>query len=221
MKIYLFYLTFYIHYLKITMSMEKGELTYIGEGLEVLSWGTLPPDRSIVRIGNYCSLARFITFYVDGNHRYDHASTFPFYELGHSQNIVNKNCWGKGAPIVGHDVWIGNHATIMSGVTLGHGCIVGAHSVVTKNVPPFAIVAGNPAVIVKYRFEEDIRSDLLQSEWWDLPKEVVIQELAPLQYDVKQFLEKVKEVKSRKTLSPTGSPNWWNWEWWQDIISPK
>jgi acyl-[acyl carrier protein]--UDP-N-acetylglucosamine O-acyltransferase len=96
---------------------------------------------------------------------------------------------------------------------------VGAHSVVTKNVPPYAIVAGNPAVIVKYRFEEDLRSDLLQSEWWDLPKEVVIQELAPLQYDVKQFLEKVKEVKSRETLSPTRSPSWWVLEWFQKIFN--
>jgi acetyltransferase-like isoleucine patch superfamily enzyme len=182
------------------IAFKKDELSYVGENLRVLSWNTLPKEQSIVHIGKYCSLACNITFYVDGNHRYNHATTFPFYELGYcTDNIANKSSWGKGAPKVGHDVWIGNDATIMSGVTLGHGCVVGAKSLVTKSIPPYAIVGGNPAVILKYRFEEDVRLALLASEWWNLPKEVVVKELAPLQFDVGSFLKKVQEIKKSCT----------------------
>ena len=176
------------------MSIEKGILTYIVDA-EVLIWGTFPEDQNVVKIGNYCSLAKGIKFYVDGNHRYDHASTFPFYELGHTLDIKNKNCWGKGAPRVKNDVWIGNDAVIMSGVTLENGCIVGANSVVTKDVPAYAIVAGNPAKIVKYRFEEPVREALLETEWWDFPQDMVLKQLVPYQHDVEKFVEEAKLIK--------------------------
>jgi acetyltransferase-like isoleucine patch superfamily enzyme len=176
------------------MSIQKGILTYIGDA-EVLCWYTLSEEESTVTIGNYCSLAKRIKFYVDGNHRYDHASTFPFFELGHNQDTRNKNCWGKGAPKIGHDVWIGNDAVLMSGITIGHGSIIGANSVVTRDVPPYAIVAGNPARIVKYRFDVETIQQFLDVQWWDLPQSVVIEELAPLQYDVELFLDKAQELR--------------------------
>ena len=177
------------------MSIKKGILTYIGDA-EVLCWHTLSEEESTVTIGNYCSLAKRIKFYVDGNHRYDHASTFPFFELGHNQDTKNKNCWGKGAPKIGHDVWIGNDAVLMSGITIGHGSIIGANSVVTRDIPPYAIVAGNPARIVKYRFDADTIQQFLDVQWWDLPQSTVIKELAPLQYDVELFLDKAEELRN-------------------------
>jgi len=176
------------------MSIEKDVCSYIGTA-EVLSWGTMSPEKSTVRVGKYCSLAQRIKFYVDGNHRYDHASSFPFYELGYYKDDErNRNCWGKGAAIVGHDVWIGNDVTVMSGVTIGHGSVIGAHAVVTKDVPPYAIVAGNPASVIKYRFPEDMIQAYLEVQWWDLPKEDVLQHLAPLQYDPQLFLDKAREL---------------------------
>ena len=180
------------------MSIEKGCLTYIGKGTEVLFWDHLEEYQSIVRIGKYCSIAANILFYVDGNHQYEHASTFPFYELGHNKDPRNKNGWGKGAPTVGNDVWIGNEAVILSGVHIGDGAVVGAHSVVTKDVPPYAIVVGNPARIVKYRFPEDLIQEYLAVKWWDLPEATVIKELAPLQHDAQLFLEKAKALTSNQ-----------------------
>jgi acetyltransferase-like isoleucine patch superfamily enzyme len=177
------------------MSIKKGILTYIGDA-EVLCWYTLSEEESTVTIGNYCSLAKRIKFYVDGNHRYDHASTFPFFELGYNVlDTRNKNCWGKGAPQIGHDVWIGNDAVLMSGITIGHGSIIGANSVVTRDVPPYAIVAGNPGRIVKYRFDTETIEQFLDVQWWDLPQSTVIEELAPLQYDVELFLDKAQELR--------------------------
>ena len=80
---------------------------------------------------------------------------------------------------IGNDVWIGSYATILSGVTVGDGAVIGAHSVVTENVPPYAIVAGNPARIVKMRFTETQIAGLLKVQWWDLPVEA-IRQLIPL-----------------------------------------
>ena len=72
---------------------------------------------------------------------------------------------------IGHDVWCGLRVTIKAGVNVGTGAIIGAGSVVTHDVPPYAIVAGVPAKVIKYRFEEDLIRNLLESKWWELPDE--------------------------------------------------
>jgi acetyltransferase-like isoleucine patch superfamily enzyme len=192
--------------------MEKGLHTYIGHGTKVLFWNHLDESQSIVRIGHYSSLAKNILFYVDGNHRTDHASSFPFYELGLNDDPRNKNGWGRGAPVVGNDVWIGNHVSVLSGVHIGDGAVVGAHSVVTKDVPPYAMVGGNPARIFKYRFPEDMRQRFLDTRWWDLPETFVLKELAPVQYDPELFLQRVE--KWHRHHPPTPSSLWrraWGW----------
>ena len=130
------------------------------------NWCRSGSDATVV-VGKYCSLADNIVFYVDGNHRLDIPSTFPFFERfkwNHPTTI-----WSKGAPRVENDVWIASNATIMSGVTIGNGAVVAANSVVTKSVPPYAVVAGNPARIVKYRFEKPVIDKLIEGAWWDLP----------------------------------------------------
>lgn len=111
-------------------------------------------------IGNYCSLAGEVKFLLSGNHQYDIISTYPYELL-----VMNDSSAGiavaKGNIEVGDDVWIGENAIICSGVTIGQGAIVAAGAVVTKHVPPYAIVGGNPAKVIKYRFSEEVREKLM------------------------------------------------------------
>jgi serine acetyltransferase len=84
----------------------------------------------------------------------------------------------NGDVVIGHDVWLGSQSLVLSGVAIGHGAVVAARAVVTRDVPPYAIVAGNPARLVRYRMSEDQIAALLDSRWWDLP-EAEIRRLIP------------------------------------------
>lgn len=107
-------------------------------------------------IGSYCSIAGGVKFLLSGNHQYDILSTYP-YELLILNNPSAGIAVAKGNIEVGDDVWIGENAIICSGVKIGQGAIVAAGAVVTKDVEPYAIVGGNPAKVIKYRFNEKIR----------------------------------------------------------------
>jgi chloramphenicol O-acetyltransferase type B len=126
-------------------------------------------------IGKYCSIGSGAVFMMAGNqgHRTDWVSTFPFY---FQANIFkkSKNAYLKsGDTIIENDVWIGSEAMIMAGVAIGSGAVVAARSVVTKDVPPYAIVGGNPATLIKYRFDEKTITKLLKLKWWDWSEEKV------------------------------------------------
>jgi len=156
---------------------------------------------SIVHVGDFCSLADRIEVLLDGNHSYSKFSTFPFNEsLGWK---APKNTWGKSIPVIGSDVWIGTDVTILSGVSIGHGAIIAAKTVVTKDVPPYAIVAGNPGRIKKYRFEPEIIQGLLSHPWWNLSDALIRTEVIPLE-SVEEVICKVKELYSEYHLTPTG-----------------
>ncbi|MHA2847601.1 CatB-related O-acetyltransferase [Vibrio harveyi] len=118
-------------------------------------------------IGKFCSIASGATFMMAGNqgHRIDWISTFPFSpeEFG---NGVKSGFELAGDTIIGNDVWIGSEAMIMPGVTIGDGAVIGARSVITKNVEPYSIVVGNNHV-VRLRFDEEAVSMLLEIQWWD------------------------------------------------------
>lgn len=124
-------------------------------------------------IGNYCSVARDVVFGTGGNHHYDFLTSFPIgLMFGYKRDAnscdfknVKKNL-NKNFIFVGNDVWIGHGATILDGVTIGNGAIIGAQSVVTKDVPPYAIVGGNPAKIIRYRFSEELSAKLNKIKWW-------------------------------------------------------
>jgi len=126
-------------------------------------------------IGKYCSFGSGVVFMMAGNqgHRVDWVSSFPFY---FQANIFQaaKNAYIKSKNThIGNDVWVGSEAMIMSGVNIGTGAVVAARAVVTKDVPPYAIVGGNPAYIIKYRFDDETIKKLLKLQWWHWTEEKV------------------------------------------------
>lgn len=142
---------------------------------EVFDWD----EGSTLRIGAYCSVSSDVRILLGGGHRIDWTSSYPFpafiKEARHIQNFGNT----RGDVVIGNDVWLGMGCTILSGVTIGHGAVVAACAVVTRDVEPYAIVAGNPARIVRWRFEEDKRQALLAAAWWSWP-EAEIREIVDL-----------------------------------------
>lgn len=119
-------------------------------------------------IGNYCSIAPRVRFLMDGEHDYHKISTYPF-----KSRFLDTygETLSKGDIVVNDDVWIGYGATIMSGVHIGQGAVVAAGAVVTKDVPPYAIVGGVPAEVIKYRFEPEMIKELLKIDYGQLSKE--------------------------------------------------
>lgn len=126
-------------------------------------------DRLI--IGKFCQIAAEVKFIMNGgNHRSDGVSTFPFFIFGGdwSGRVDGEtDPVMRGDTVIGNDVWIGYDALIMPGVRIGDGAIIGTRSVVTKDVPPYAVVAGNPATVVKMRFDDKTIDSLLKVSWWD------------------------------------------------------
>jgi virginiamycin A acetyltransferase len=121
-------------------------------------------------IGKFCMIASDVTFIMNGaNHLTDAITTYPFAIFGNGwENAMEGKTYpSKGNIVVGNDVWIGYNATIMAGVTIGDGAIIGTNSVVTKDIEPYSIVGGNPAKLIKKRFSEDEIKDLLEIKWWD------------------------------------------------------
>lgn len=125
-----------------------GKYTY--GPLEVHSWGE---ENEKLVIGNYVSIASGVKFLLGGNHLIDTFSTYPFRVMVMGEK---REAWSKGAIIIEDDVWIGMDAMILSGVKVGQGAVIAARSVVTKDIPPYAVVVGNPARIIKYRFNEEL-----------------------------------------------------------------
>ncbi|MDR0653913.1 MAG: CatB-related O-acetyltransferase [Synergistaceae bacterium] len=148
-------------------------------------------------IGKFCQIAAGVEFIMNGtNHKMDGASTFPFYIFGWKQDVPPLSVMPcKGDTVVGNDVWIGQNATILPGVRVGDGVIIGANSMVGSDVGPYTIVAGNPAKPVRKRFDNELIALLQAFKWWDKPIDE-IQELIPLLHD--RDLEKAKkEIKER------------------------
>jgi acetyltransferase-like isoleucine patch superfamily enzyme len=151
-----------------------GDYSYIDQEPIVLSWGE---PKYKVTIGKFCSIARGVTFVLQGEHEIGWVTTYPFplevdeWKAGSKKYSYKRS---KGDIEVANDVWIGFGATILSGVHIGNGAVIGARAVVSKNVPPYAIVAGNPAKIVKYRFNTKVIDRLLKEKWWNWPKQEII-----------------------------------------------
>ena len=147
--------------------------------------------------GSYCSVAENVRAYLGGHHRTDYITTFPFGSI--MPEFWGKEVYGhpanKGDIIIGSDVWIGDNVSIMPNVTIGDGACIGCNSVVTKDVEPYSIVAGNPAKFIRYRFSEHIIDELLDISWWDLDVQL-IRKLVPflMNEDVEYNIPRIKEM---------------------------
>jgi acetyltransferase-like isoleucine patch superfamily enzyme len=135
------------------------------------------PSGAHLTIGSFCSIAEEVSILLGGNHRAAAATTFPLDALFDKDGLPPSET-SRGDVAIGNDVWIGYGATILSGVTIGDGAIIGARAVVSRDVAPYEIVAGNPARHIRYRFEAQFIRDLLALRWWDWPIEK-IREQAP------------------------------------------
>jgi acetyltransferase-like isoleucine patch superfamily enzyme len=154
-------------------------------------------------IGRYCSIADKVEILLGGNHRVDWVTTYPFsalMDLWPSAPRTKDYHTSRGDVVIGHDVWLGSGAIIMSGVTIGDGAVVAAHALVTKDVPPYAIVGGNPARIIRYRFDPETIAGLLDIAWWDLPREQVATLIPLLQSDrIQDLVSAVRELRARSS----------------------
>jgi len=124
-------------------------------------------DASRLRIGKYCSIAAGVTLVLGGLHRTDTVTSFPL-GVSFGNWEPSQGPYTRGDIVIGSDVWIAANATVLSGVTIGDGAVVGAGALVIHDVPPYAIVFGNPARVVSARFSDDVIRELLELRWWDL-----------------------------------------------------
>lgn len=145
-----------------------------------------PINHDKLIIGKFCSIAcgtRFL--FNSANHSLSSLSSYPFpifYEQWglDSKNVVD--AWdNKGDIVIGNDVWIGYEAVILSGVTIGDGAIIGTRAVVTKDIPPYTIVGGVPAKIIRKRYSDEIISELLRIKWWNWEKQKIAQNIKAIQ----------------------------------------
>ncbi|GAB0106436.1 CatB-related O-acetyltransferase [Nocardia sp. JMUB6875] len=159
--------------------IEVGEFSYYDDPEHATEFETrnvlyhYGPERLV--IGKFCALATGVKFIMNGaNHRMDGPSTFPFPTMGGSWSAhfdLLTDLPNRGDTVVGNDVWIGHGVTVMPGVRIGHGAIVSSGAVVTADVPDYGIVGGNPARLIRTRFDADEIARLLEIAWWDWPLE--------------------------------------------------
>jgi acetyltransferase-like isoleucine patch superfamily enzyme len=155
-------------------------------------WDFEGSHRDQVVIGKYCSIAEGIRIVLGGEHPTTWVSTYPFRA---ALDLPGKHTDGmpfsRGDVVIGNDVWIGNDAFLRSGVHIGDGAIVGACTVVTRNVRPYEIVAGNPCRTIKMRFSEEQIAALLEIRWWDWPHEMILENVSLLSSpDIDEFIRR-------------------------------
>lgn len=151
-----------------TFDFEKVEIGSYSYGeLNVVDFG----EGCILKIGNFVSIAQQVTFILNAEHNIHTISTYPFKTK--MLKTTKQEAFGKGNIIVDDDVWIGYGATILSGVHIGQGAIIAAGAIVTKDVPPYAIVGGSPSRIISYRFTQEIIDKLILLDYSKLDAKTV------------------------------------------------
>jgi len=191
----------FAHHMKVRSRKCKiGFNSYVGSGFEASNKETT--------VGKYCSIARNV-WLGPSQHPVDFLSTHPmiYLEMPYGPNLPPE-CRAKYEEEclpchIGNDVWIGLNAVIKDGVTVGDGAIVATGAVVTKDVPPYAIVGGVPAKVIRYRFSPEIIQALLELKWWDLP----VEKLKGLPFDdVPRCVEELRKIRAaERTSAPSES----------------
>lgn len=157
--------------------IEIGDYTYASAHHPPADWAahiapyTYPFSPEKLVIGRFCQIADGALFVTaSANHRHDGFSTYPFAIFGGGEAAGRPSLPGPGPDtIIGHDVWIGTRATILPGARIGSGTIIGAGAVVSGDIAPYSLVAGNPARVIRQRFETATIARLLDIAWWDWP----------------------------------------------------
>lgn len=158
-----------------------GNYTYIGSNTQILN---------CKEIGSFCSISYDVKIGLD-NHALDHIGTSPIF-YSPTRSWIKEATHFRDLPvIIGSDVLISANVSIMSGLEIGTGAIIGANSFVNRDVPPFSIVAGSPAKIIRYRFDENTITNLLKSKWWDLDKSKLL-EYADTFNNVPNFIKRIQ-----------------------------
>lgn len=151
-----------------------------------------------VYIGHFCSISNDVYILLGGCHRTDYPTTYPFLVILHAATRDDQQFLGDVN--IGNDVWIGRQAIIRGGVTIGDGAIIGLGSVVVKDVPPYAIVGGNPAKIIRMRYPPEVVEEFLALKWWDFPDEDISELIDLLQQpDEREFLDAAWELKGGRS----------------------
>ena len=130
-------------------------------------------EGATLRIGAYTSIADDVHIFLGGQHRTDWVSSYPFPAFLEDAREIENYGGTRGDVRIGNDVWLASGCTILSGVSVGDGAVVAARAVVSRDVAPYAIVAGNPAQTIRYRFDQDLCAALLASAWWTWPESEV------------------------------------------------
>lgn len=186
-------------------NIQVGEFSYFGDvnfEEHVTHHYDFNGDKLI--IGKFCQIAAGVNFIMNGaNHKMNSVTTYPFYIFKDwSQDPPPLSELPlKGDTIVGNDVWIGQNVTLMPGVNIGDGAIIGANSTVAKNVEPYTIVAGNPAKFIRKRFDDELIDILEKLKWWDMKIEKIHNIIPILNNSDLDFVkEKLKEILKNKNL---------------------
>ena len=131
-----------------------------------------------VIIGNFVGFADNVSIDTGGEHNMKAITTYPFHHFDmfkkYVEGMPNNSALSKGPVVIGNDVWVGEGARILSGVTIGDGAVIGSRAVVTKNIPPYAIAVGVPAKVLKYRFSPEVIEKLLRIKWWNWPIQKIL-----------------------------------------------
>jgi len=203
------HLSFFVFYDKATVISEKCRIqrsvVIRKSTIDKYSYIGYNTNINNATIGKYCSFSKNIVIGI-GTHPTDFISTSPLFfavknGTGHTW-ITEDKFDDTPAPVtIGNDVWIGLNSSVMGGVTIGNGAIVAAHSVVTKDVPPYAIVGGVPAKVIKYRFSEEVISRLEALKWWDMPEDALKKNISHFQStlrpeEIEGIMQDFKQYKS-------------------------
>ena len=163
-----------------------GRHSFFGEAVQLRTW---TPEERIV-IGSFCSVADGASIMTGGHHRSDLPSTFPFdyYFLGRRR--PHRTYMTTPDTTLGNDVWVGQQASICGGARVGSGAVVANRAVVMSDVPAYAVVAGNPARVVRYRFSRPVIERLERIAWWDWPDEVIRQHVEWFYRPIQEFCDR-------------------------------